>query len=333
MRESQRTNSRSQPTPRVGNLNGRRRDVVPSSIGSSQPTPRVGNLVRRRRDVVDSVGSGLGTQQNETGSSQTTTLRSRQPSRRSPSPLPNEDSVQSRPPKRPRRTTIQTREFIEPEKEPDEPAHLETVHLSDDSSDEYQNPDDPEEPDSVTELDSETLDLAEGAASRRCDWPQAADNRRTTVRISITSETHEVALVNRTPTAHRRVIRGRPYSPPTFPSSSVGQYSSPLGIRSAIASGVRSSSPVGDPDTPRHGIWPAIESRRNTVTGPERAILERVMTLMLRSTLFDHPLSNAVTLTSQVYILRGMALDEISYTGNIEPSVESVKQVSLLGSM
>ena len=63
MRELQRANSRSQPTPRVGNLNGRRRDVEPTSIGSSQPTPRVGNLARRRRDVVpDSVGSGLGTQ-------------------------------------------------------------------------------------------------------------------------------------------------------------------------------------------------------------------------------------------------------------------------------
>ena len=139
MRESQRSNSRGQPTSRVGNLNGRRRDVVPSSIGSSQPTPRVGNLVRRRPDVVDSVGSGLGTQQNETGSSQTTTLRSRQPSHQSPSPSPNEDNVQSRPSKGPRRTTIQTREFIEPEMEPDGQAHLETVRLSDDSSDEYQN--------------------------------------------------------------------------------------------------------------------------------------------------------------------------------------------------
>ena len=145
MREAQRTNSCSQPTPRVGNLNGRSCDVVPSSIGSSQPTPRVGNLERHRRDVVpDSVGSGLGTQQNKTGSSQMTTLPSRQPSRRSPSPSPNEDSVQSRPPKPPRRTTLQTREFIEPETEPDGQAHQETVRLSDDTSNEYQNPDDPE---------------------------------------------------------------------------------------------------------------------------------------------------------------------------------------------
>ena len=145
--------------------------------------------------------------------------------------------------------------------EPDGEAHLETVPLSDDSSDEYQNPDDLEDTDSETELDSETLDIAEYAASRWRDLPQAADNRRTTVRISTTSGSQEVALVNRTPAAHRRVIRGRPYSPPTFSSSSVGQYSSPLGIRSAIASGVRSSRPVGDPDTTQHGIWLAIESR------------------------------------------------------------------------
>ena len=224
----------------------------------------------------------MGTQQKEMGSSRTTTLHSRQPSRRSPSPSPNENSVPSRPPKRPRRTTIQTGEFIEPETEPDGQAHLETVHLCDDSSDEYQNPDDPEETVSETELDSETLDIAEGAPSRRRDLPQAADNRPMTVRISTTSGSQEVALVNRTPAAHWRMIRGRHNSPPTFPSSSVGQYSSPLGIHSATASAVRSSSPVGDPDTPRHGIWPAIELRRNTVTGPERAILERAMTLMLR---------------------------------------------------
>ena len=67
------------------------------------------------------------------------------------------------------------------------------------------------------------------------------------------------------------------------------------------------------------------------MTGPERGILERAMTLMLRCTLFNDPLPNTVTLTSQVYILWGKALDEISDAGNIEPSEESVKQVSLLG--
>ena len=67
------------------------------------------------------------------------------------------------------------------------------------------------------------------------------------------------------------------------------------------------------------------------MTGPERAILEGAITVMLRSTLLDNPLPNAVTWTSQVYILWGKALDEISDAGNIEPAEESVKQVSLLG--
>ena len=67
------------------------------------------------------------------------------------------------------------------------------------------------------------------------------------------------------------------------------------------------------------------------MTGPERGILERAMALMLRCTLFDDQLRNAATLTSQVYILWGKALDEISEAGNFEPSEECVKQVSLLG--
>ena len=55
------------------------------------------------------------------------------------------------------------------------------------------------------------------------------------------------------------------------------------------------------------------------------------MTLMLWCILFDDPLPNAVTLTSQVYIIWGKALDEISDAGNIEPSEACVKQVILLG--
>ena len=67
------------------------------------------------------------------------------------------------------------------------------------------------------------------------------------------------------------------------------------------------------------------------MTEPERAILERGMTLNLRSILFADQLLNAVILTSQVYILWDKALDEISDAGNIDPSEENVKQVSLLG--
>ena len=207
---------------------------------------------------------------------------------------------------------MQTRELIEPETEPDRQAHLETVRSSGDSIHKYQYPDSAEENDSETELDSETLDIAEGAPSWLRELPYAANNCRITVRISTTSGSQEIASVNRTPAAHRRIIRGRPYSPPTFLSSSVGQYLSPLGIRSATASGVRSLSPVGDPNTPRQGIWPAIESRLNTGTRPEQAILEPAITLILKCTLFHDPLQNTVTLTSQVYILWSKALDEIS---------------------
>jgi len=131
----------SQPSPRVGNLNGRRRNVVPDTMASSQPAPRVGNLNMngRRRDVVpDPIGSGSGMQADESGSSQT--LLTHQPSRRSQSPGPGEPGVLAGPSKRPRRMTIQTGANIEPEAEPDGQGHLQTVHLSDDSSDEYQNP-------------------------------------------------------------------------------------------------------------------------------------------------------------------------------------------------
>jgi len=131
-------------------------------------------------------------------------------SRRSPSPAPDENSVLSRPPKRPGRTTIQTRAFIEPETEPDGQAHLEPVRLSDGSSDEYQNPDDNDEIDSETQVDSETLDIVEGGASGRRDLPQAAGICRTTVRISTSSGSQEVALVNQTPAGRRRIIPGRP---------------------------------------------------------------------------------------------------------------------------
>ena len=134
------TMASSQPTPRIGNLNGRRRDIVPDTMVSSQQTPRIGNLNSRRRDVVpDPIGSGSGMQPDESGSSLLN-----QASRRSKSPVPSGTGVLARPPKCPRRTTIQTRANIEPEMEPDGQGHLETVHLSDDSSDEYQNPYDAE---------------------------------------------------------------------------------------------------------------------------------------------------------------------------------------------
>jgi len=247
----------SQPTPRVGNLNGRRHNVIPDTMASSQPAPRVGNLNMnwRRRDVVpDRIGSGSGMQEDESGSSQT--LLTHQPSRRSQSPGPGETGVLARLPKRPRRTTIQTRANIEPEAEPDGQGHLETVHLSDDSSDEYKNPCNADETGSETEIDVDASDISEGTTSGRRHRLQASrrqgKGQRPMVRISTTSGSQEVPLVRRTPANRGRIIRGRAYSPPTFLSSGVG-YSSPLATHSGTTSGVRSSSPVGEPGIPRPG--------------------------------------------------------------------------------
>ena len=271
------TRGSSQPTPRVGNLNGRRHNVIPDTMASSQPAPRVGNLNMngRRRDIVpDPIGSGSGMQADESGSFQK--LLTHQPSRRSQSPGPGEVRVLARAPKSPRRTTIQTRANIAPEAEPDGQGHLETVDLSDDSSDEYQNPCNAAETGSETEIDVDASNISEGTTSRRLHRSQASrrqgKGQRPMVRISTTSGSQEVPLVRRTPANRGRIIRGRAYSPPTFQSSSVG-YSSPLATHSGTTSGVRSSSPVGELGIPRPGRpRPATDSRRNTVTGAEGTI-------------------------------------------------------------
>jgi len=323
----------SQPTPRVGNLNGHRGDVVPDTMASSQPAPQVGhmNMNGRRGDVVPNpIGSGSGMQADESGTSQT--LLTHQPSRRSQSPVPGETGVLARPPKRPRRTTIQTRANIEPQAEPDGQRPLETVHLSDDSSDEYQNPCNADETGSETEIDVDAFDIFEGTTSRRGHRSQASrrqgKGQRPMVRIATTSGSQEVPLVRRTQANRGRIIHGRAYSPPTFLSASVG-YLSPLATHSRTTSGVRSSSPVGEPGIPRPGRpRPATDSRRNTVTGAEGTILGQAMALMLRYTLFDNPLPNPVALTSQIYTVWAKALETISDAGNIEPSEESVNQVS-----
>jgi len=137
-------------------------------MASSQPAPRVGNLNMkgRRRDVVPNPsGSRSGMQADESGSSQT--LLTHQPSRRSQSPGPGETGVPARPPKRSRRTTIQSRANIQPEAEPDGQGHLATVHLSDDSSDEYQNPCNADETGSETEIHVDACDISEGTTSGR----------------------------------------------------------------------------------------------------------------------------------------------------------------------
>jgi len=166
-------NSSSQPAPRVGNINGRRRDLIPDSMGSSQPTARVGNLRRRRRDVIpDSMGSNEPTsrggnmngrrrdvvpadrlfrsvtQQTESGSS-----NSAEWSGRNSSPPPISRRLRARPAKRLRSSTIRTTAYMEPEMEADGQGQMEPVGRSDASSDEYQmsHPGDETEPDTEPE--------------------------------------------------------------------------------------------------------------------------------------------------------------------------------------
>jgi len=232
----------SQPIPLFGNLNGPRCNVLPDTMASSQPAPRVGNLNMngRRHDVVpDPIGSGSGMQAEQSGSSQT--LLTHQPSHESQSLSLGETRVLERLPKRPRRTTIQTRANIKPEVEPERQGHLETVHLKDDSSDEYENPCNADETGSETDIDVDASKVSEGTRSKRRHRSQASrtqgNSQRPMVRISTTSGSQDVPLIRQTPANCGSMIRGRAYSPPTFLSSSMG-YSSPLATHSGTTSGV-----------------------------------------------------------------------------------------------
>ena len=63
--------------------------------------------------------------------------------------------------------TIQTRANIEPEGEPDAQGHLKTVHLSDDSSNELQNPWNADETASETEIDFDASHISQGRTCGR----------------------------------------------------------------------------------------------------------------------------------------------------------------------
>jgi hypothetical protein len=153
-----------------------------------------------------------------------------------------------RPPKRPRKGTMQTTAYTEPETDTNGQANTETVHLSDDSSDEYQISRGPDETESDTEPDGEGIDIADAAGSRRGCGSHVGnrnrDNRAKTVRISTTSGSQEIGPARHT-TAHLgRIIRRRAYSPPMFPSSSEVRLSSPLDSRHGPASGTPIYSPA-----------------------------------------------------------------------------------------
>src|SRR5437588_5905236 len=107
-------NSRSQPTPRIGNLNRRRHDTITNATGS----------VRLR----------AGTQQNQPSSS--TSILSNQLSPHPNPSLPEAIWALGRPPKGLRRRTIQIMAYSELDIEQDVQVDPETIHLSDSSSDE-----------------------------------------------------------------------------------------------------------------------------------------------------------------------------------------------------
>jgi len=286
-------------------MNGRRHDVVPAD--------------RLSRSV---------TQQTESGSS-----NSAESSGRNSSPPPIARGLLTRPAKRLRSSTIQTTAYTEHEMEADGQGHMEPVRLSDDSSDEYHmsHPGNETEPD--TEPEAANLGSADETTPRRRRGPRLVEthrnNRPRTVRISTNSGSQEAAIVPRTPAARVIITPGRPLSPATFLSSSVAWYSSPLGIPSTTTSGLRSSSPPGEPSTSGTvSVRHVIHSRRNTVTGVEGEILGVAKDLMLQYTLYVNPLPNPVALTCEVHSVWSRAQDEIADAGNIEPSSNSIDIVS-----
>ena len=289
---------------------------------------------RRRNVGANIIGSGMsrsGTQLNEPGSLPSA-LSNHQSSRRNYSSPPMASGALRKPPKRLRRTATQATAYTEPVTEPEGQGHMEIDHSSDDSGQEYQNSRGSDETESDTEPDPEDIDVEDATASRQILGSQVANRRRsncaTTVRISTGSGSQLAGPARRTPAPRGRIVRSRVYSPPTFPSSSAPRFSSPLGNLSATTSGIRSSSPAGHMSTPRQENWLGSNSRRNMVTGAERAIVEFAKSLILRYTLFEDPLPNVVALTAQVHRVWDAAVARIADSEYIAPTEECVNLVS-----
>ena len=235
-----------------------------------------------------------------------------------------------------RRWTLQTTADSEPEGEPDAQQQIATVHLSDESSDEYQNSRRSDETESDTEPDAEDNDVPDDDTgsgsphrSRTADRRQA-NTDYSTVRVSTTSGSQGVAQVGRTEAARPRLLQGGGYTPPPFTSSCVPPYSSPLASHSPTTFGVRSSRRPSHPNNQQHQhhIWPDTNSQRNRATGAEAAVIVRAKTLIPWYTLFVNPVPAPAVLMSEVHRVWLKALENISDTGNIEPSVPSIKIAS-----
>jgi len=302
----------------------------PQANSRSQPTTWVANQNRRRRDVVPvDKTARSGTQLTESGSPDGAHSGARKSS-----PPRIVRRLLARPAKRPRRDTLYTVAYNDHKADQDEDGQqiTEIFHLSDDSSDEYQNSHISDQTELDTEPDTDENDNACDTRSITCHQSRAGEkrtnNRVSTVRISSTSGSQEAAIVRPTPAARARIIRSSAYTPPTILTSGVSRYSS-MATHRATTSAVRRSSPRGEQGMPGHEhIWPETNSRRNTAMGAEGAVVARAKGLILLYTLFDEPLPGPVALTTQVHCVWLQALKEISDTGNIEASEESVKVVS-----
>jgi len=210
---------------------------------------------------------------------------------------------------------------------------MEPVHLSDDSSDEYQMSYLGDETEQDTEPEGANLGSADDTIPKLRRGPQLVEThgntRRRTVRISTNSGSQKAANEQQTPAAPMTITPSRPLSPATFPSSSVARYSSPLGVPSTTTSGIRSSSPPGEPSTRGTvSVRHVINSRGNPVTGVDGEILPVATDLMLQYTLYINPLPNPVALTSDVHSVSSRAQDEIADARNIEPLSKSQDIVS-----
>jgi len=131
-------------------------------------------------------------------------FRNEQPSHVRPTP-PNATGALERPAKRPRRRTIETTTYTDIQTEADAEVPTQTVHLSNDSSDEYEDSGKMIQTAADTEPDAEDDDIPDATGAGLRHQAGTADkqtNKRvSTVRVSTTSGSHEAALVRRTPAA------------------------------------------------------------------------------------------------------------------------------------
>ena len=110
-----------------------------------------------------------------------------QPSHMRPTP-PKATGALERPPKRPRRRTIQSTTYTDSETEPDAQVPTERVRLSDDSSDVYEDSRGTDQTESDTEPDAEDDDIPDGTGAGLRHRSRTADkqtnNQVSTVQVS-----------------------------------------------------------------------------------------------------------------------------------------------------